>query len=159
MRLFKEIILALIVFWLGLIANLHALNQEWTKPELEVWKIEAKYWECWIKGDIEGYMRLIHENFIGWPSSSTMPSDKKAAKEFVERLLSQTKLFAFEIKPSAIRIIGDVAVVHYFLIWKNEEGNQVGSTYRITHTWKRQDSNWQVIGGVSSEIKTKPSRY
>lgn len=151
MKRSKEIIVASIILWLGVFSNLQAFGQEWRELENEVWKIEERYWTYWIESDIESLMTLLHKDFIGWPSSSKMPSDKKAARAFVENLLSQTKLIAFELKPAVIKIIGDVAVVHYFLDLKDSEGNKIGSTYRITHTWLKQDGNWQVIGGMSSE--------
>jgi ketosteroid isomerase-like protein len=151
MKLFKKIIVFSGIFCFGVLGNLQVLGQTWLEEEEGVWKIEEKYWEFWIKGNIEGLMTLIHKDFVGWPSSSKMPSDRKAAREFVEKFLAQTKLFAFEIKPAAIKIIGNVAVVHYFLILKDSEGSQVGSTYRITHTWMKQDGRWQLIGGMSAD--------
>jgi len=151
MKPFKKIIVYSGILCFGVIGNLQVLGQTWSEEEEGVWKIEEKYWEYWIKGDIEGLMTLIHKDFVGWPSSSKMPRDRKAAREFVEKFLAQTKLFAFEIKPASIKIIGNVAVVHYFLISKDPEGRQVGSTYRITHTWMKQDGRWHVIGGMSAD--------
>jgi len=151
MKLFKKIIVYSSIFCLGVFWSFQVLGQTWAEEEESVWKMEEKYWEYWIKRDIEGLMTLIHKDFIGWPSSSEMPSDKEDGRKFVKKFLAQTKLFTFELKPAAIKIIGNVAVVHYFLILKDSEGSQVGSTYRITHTWMKQDGRWYVIGGMSAD--------
>lgn len=63
-------------------------------------------------------MSLLHEDFLGWASSLEIPGDKKAAKEFVQNFWTQIKLAAFEMKPAGIKIIDDVAVVHYVLTWQ-----------------------------------------
>ena len=152
MKFYQQIIIISIVIGLGLFNYLDALDQKGLDPEREVWQLEERYWEYWIQKDIEGYMSLLHEDFIGWPSSLEMPGDKKAARQFVQNFWTQIKLFAFEMKPAAIKIIDDVAVVHYFLFWKDEDGHQVGNRYRLTHTWMKQGGIWQVIGGMSSEI-------
>jgi hypothetical protein len=151
----REIILISIVIGFVLFSNLDALNREQKNVEAAIWELEEHYWNCWIKEDMEGYMSLLHEDFMGWASSLETPGDKKAAREFVQNFWSQIKLFAFEMKPCAIKIVDDTALVHYFLLWKDEDENQIGNSYRITHTWLKQGGTWQVIGGMSSEIKNK----
>jgi len=155
MKSSKHIIIISIVIGFGLINNLSSINQEYSDAEKKVWQLEERYWEYWINKDIEGYLSLLHEDFLGWASSLELPGDKKASREFVQKFWTQIKLFAFEMKPTAIKIIDDVAVVHYFLIWKDKDGNQVGSRYRITHTWMKQGGKWQVIGGMSSVTNDK----
>jgi ketosteroid isomerase-like protein len=155
MKSVRQIIVISIVLGFGLFGNLEALNQAHKNAEATIWELEERYWDCWIKEDMEGYMSLLHEDFMGWASSLETPGDKKAAREFVQNFWSQIKLFAFEMKPCTIRIIDDVALVHYFLLWKDENGNQIGNSYRITHTWLKQAGIWQILGGMSSEIKTE----
>lgn len=120
--------------------------------ENQIWRLEEAYWENWIKGDLEGCMSLLHEGFIGWPSSAEKPRDKNAARKFVQDYVDQTKPFAFEIKPSAISIRTDTAVVYYSLTWKDKDGKQTGDSHRITHTWIKREDTWKVLGGMSSVI-------
>jgi ketosteroid isomerase-like protein len=155
MRPLRQIIIISIVIGFGFLGNLDAFNQAHKNVEATIWGLEERYWNCWIKEDVEGYMSLLHEDFMGWASSLEMPGDKKAARKFVQNFLSQIKLFAFEMKPCAIKIIDDTALVHYFLLLKDEDGNQIGNRYRITHTWLKQAGIWQILGGMSSEIENK----
>jgi len=158
MKSVRQIIIISIVIGFGFLSNLDALDREQKNDEATIWELEERYWDCWIKEDMEGYMSLLHEDFMGWASSLETPGDKKAAREFVQNFWSQIKLFAFEMKPCTIKIIGDTALVHYILLLKDEDGNQIGNSYRITHTWLKQGGIWQILGGMSSEIKNKPGQ-
>jgi ketosteroid isomerase-like protein len=151
MKPIKRLIIILSIFCLGVFCNFLTFSQEWSDKELEVWAMEKKYWEFWINGDIEGYMTVVHDDFIGWPASSAEPMNKEEGRDFVEKLLTQTKPIDFDIKPTGISIIDNTAIVHYFLIWKDAEGNEVGNPYRITHTWIKQGEEWKVIGGMSAD--------
>lgn len=155
MKTFIKIIVISILIGFGLFNNLGALNQEYSEAEKEIWQLEAKYWECWINKDMEGYLSLLHDGFIGWPSQLELPGDKKSARKFVQNFWNQVKLFGFDMKPAAIKIVDGVAIVHYFVNGKDEAGNRVGSKYRITHTWIKQRGKWKVMGGMSSVVSDK----
>ena len=32
--------------------------------EKQIWQQEKRYYDCWIKGDIEEYLSLLHESFF-----------------------------------------------------------------------------------------------
>ena len=135
---------------------IHAVpNQKQLELEKQIWQLEATYWKYWIKGDLESYLSLLHEGFIGWPSSLEKPRDKSAVLEFVQDYLAQKRPSAFEMKPAGIRTIANVSIVHYSLIWKDNDGNQIGDSYRVTHTWIEQEGNWKVLGGMSSIVDEK----
>jgi hypothetical protein len=150
-----RLIIISIVIGFGFLSSQGSPNQKQLDLEKQIWQLEEDYWEYLIKGDLEGYLFLLHEDFIGWPSSIEIPRDKNAAREFIQNYLAQTRPFGFEMKPAAIRIITNVSIVHYSLIWKDKEGNQIGDSYRITHTWMEQEGYWKVIGGMSSKINAK----
>ena len=44
--------------------------------EKAVWKLETTYWEDVKALDLESYKNLWHENFVGWPYSSSRPARK-----------------------------------------------------------------------------------
>ncbi len=150
MKAVKHLVLVVFVFGFGFICIQGFTNRIQADIEKKIWQLEEQYWEYWVEGDIDGYMSLLHEDFLGWPSSSVSPADKRAARKFVENYLSQSKPIAFGIKSGAIRVISNTAIVHYIVISKDEDGNQIGDSYRITHTWIEQDGTWKVMGGMSS---------
>jgi len=95
MKSVRQIIIISIVIGFGFLSNLDALDREQKNDEATIWELEERYWDCWIKEDMEGYMSLLHEDFMGWASSLETPGDKKAAREFVQNFWSQIKLFEF----------------------------------------------------------------
>jgi ketosteroid isomerase-like protein len=56
-----------------------------------------------------------------------------------------------------IRVIGNVAVVHYRLDWEIEDADGSSSTvsYRITHTWLEENGKWRILTGMSSAVATR----
>jgi hypothetical protein len=151
MKTFKKLTIFFTIMLFGFMSLQGDQHQNPEDIDYQIWKLEEKYWDYWIKADIDGYLSLLHEDFIGWPSSLDTPRDKNAAREFVLDYLAQSKPFAFEIKPAGISVITNVSIVHYHIISKDEEGNQIGDRFRITHTWIKVDGNWKVMGGMSSK--------
>jgi hypothetical protein len=77
--------------------------------------------------------------------------DMKSARQII--VLSVVIGFGFVSNLDALN--RENKLVHYFLLWKDEDGNQIGNSYRVTHTWVEQGGIWQIIGGMSAEIKNK----
>lgn len=154
MKAWKRWIIFLIILGAGFFTVYAALEQSQEEREKQIWRQEELYWQAWIDGDIDGYLSLLHESFAGWASSLDIPGDKDAARQFFLNYIKQTGPSAYEMMPCAIKIVGDTAIVHYFLVWIDEHGNRIGDRFRITHTWIEKDGEWKVLGGMSSKIET-----
>ena len=52
---------------------------------------------------------------------------------------------SYELIPQAIRLFGDIAVVHcsYELQGRDAEGREASRAGRLTHTWRRHDGKWR----------------
>ena len=135
MEVFKKIVVYSSILCFVVFANLQALDQRWSEEEESLWKVETQYWEYWIKQDVEGIMSLIHKDFIGWPSSSEMPSDKKAARKFVKRLLAQAKLSAFELRPAAIKIQAMWLLFSFHKKYLSNEPCNIFRIIRVLFIW------------------------
>jgi len=66
---------------------------------------------------------------------------------------SDTKILSFEIRPQTVHIYGSMAIVHYFIDGETESNEKVTSTttFRITHTWIKENDKWQILGGMSAK--------
>ena len=62
------------------------------------------------------------------------------------------KFELIEFKPAGIQVSGNVAVAYYWITarWLDKSGSGNADTIRITHTWVRTGSNWQILGGMSA---------
>ena len=101
-----------------------------------------------------GVMTFWNEEGVVWPMGTPQPSrNSEVRKAYLEDLFARVKVVTFEIQPMAIKIFGDVAVVHYFIDWvsRDSDGNEEKQKTRITHTWMKKDGQWRIIGGMSAE--------
>ncbi|HLV02570.1 MAG TPA: nuclear transport factor 2 family protein [Acidobacteriota bacterium] len=128
-----------------------AIRRRWSRLEKTVWREEESYWKSLAAGDVNSYLRLFHEEFISWPCESPRPSDKPAVRQMLENLKKSYRLLSYELNPLSIRVVGDTAVVYYFVRYVVEaHGEQIEDTRRISHTWIFQDGGWKIMGGMSS---------
>lgn len=128
-----------------------ASAQEWSAAQREVWSLEEAYWERRQRGDVEGFMDLWDEDFVGWPHWAREPMTKADIRKSVaEGALSG--LVGYELSPKAIQLFGEIAVVHYAweLQGRDVEGREASREGRLTHTWRRHSGKWRIIGGMSS---------
>ncbi len=123
-----------------------AMGKEWSDVQNKVWQMEQDYWESIRSGDIEGYLDLIHDSVIAWPANRRYPMDKTQTKFLVQQMINSKAFTSVELVPEEVLVIDDTAVVYY--TYKLKAGISAGS--RIIHTWKKQEGQWKMIGGMSS---------
>ena len=125
------------------------------KMEEEAWQMEVKYWDCVQRIDTVEYKKLWHENFIGYPSFGTGVSDKSKIAVWIPDLHKDTTLtFSHKLHKKASNAIDDVVLVFYDVdeIWTNAENEVVRKlTYKLTHTWKKYDDKWLILGGLAAK--------
>jgi ketosteroid isomerase-like protein len=129
------------------------------KDEAQIWNLEKAYWECVKANDLEKYRALWHDDFLGWPFVSSVPTRKDHITDWITANTSKRlTLQSYSIEPLAIQVTGDIAINHYRIKanWANSEGAEVRTdALRITHTWIRTHGTWQIIGGMSAPVNEK----
>ena len=127
--------------------------------EAQVWNLEKAYWEYAKANDLEKYRGLWHEDFVGWPTSSSTPMRKDHITDWITRNTSKgVKMQSYAIEQLAIQVTGDIAIDHYRVKigWagpgRTESNTEV---IRITHTWLRAHGSWQIIGGMSAPVNAE----
>ena len=126
---------------------------EQSKEEQEAWKLESDYWKYVQAADLEKYKSLWHPNFVGWPSVSAVPVRKDQITDWItEHTKNNEHLQWYHIDQAASQQTENVVVTHYWVtfFWVNKEGNGEPGTVRITHTWIKTATGWQIVGGMSS---------
>ena len=117
-----------------------------------VWEMEEAYWRYVSSGNVEEYVALWHDDFVGWPCSSWTPTGKTDIGAWVERIRDNNWTLTYELQPEAIRLFGDVAIVHYAAEYVFDFGDGttqgVGEWRKFTHTWMQIGDDWQIIGGM-----------
>ena len=122
--------------------------------EQAVWKLEADYWKFVKAVDLEGYRGLWHVNFVGWPSSSAQPARKGHITDWITGLTGKgLRLQWYSIEPAASQATENIVITHYWVtaFWSDAKGNgDPPETNRITHTWIKTPTGWQILGGMSA---------
>jgi hypothetical protein len=146
----------LIIFILALSMAIPSLAQQ-TENEKAVWKLENTYWEYVKALDMDHYKGLWHENFVGWPYSSSQPARKDHITDWIKAHTDKGATLAwFELQPADSRATENLVVTEYWLtsLWADKAGHGEPFTQRVTHTWIETASGWQILSGMSATVPT-----
>ena len=61
--------------------------------------------------------------------------------------------FSHTLHKKAVNAIDDVVMVFYDAdeIWTDQKNKEVRKeTYKLTHTWKKYDGKWLILGGMAA---------
>lgn len=128
-----------------------------SKKELEneAWQMEERYWDYVQKIDTVAYQNLWHDDFVGYPSFGDGVSTKSKTAIWLHELHKDLNLiFSYKLYRKATNAIDDVVIVFYDAdaIWTDKKGNMVKTkTFKLTHTWKKYNDNWVILGGMGAE--------
>lgn len=135
-----------------LLAALPCFAQELKlSPEQEqVWRMEEKYWQIVEARDREAYIALWDEDFVGWPDNCAGPIRKDVIRSDTFGTLRGLK--NFHLEPRAVQVFQDVAITYYVVAaaYATKAGSNEVLAFRCTHTWRKVNGVWLIIGGMSS---------
>ena len=129
-----------------------AVAQEST-DETAVWKLEQSYWNSVKTLDLVSYRALWHPDFLGWPYSSPAPQHKDHITDWIDQYTAKgLRLRSYSVRPAGSHATRDIVVTYYWLTatWEDKNGHGDPETSRITHTWLRTPTGWQIFGGMSA---------
>lgn len=128
------------------------LEQQLRADQEAVWNGERNYFQYLRDRNLQGFMSLWDDNFVGWPDYSDYPLRKGDIEAgMVEEFQSGKKpsLQVSSPSPLAVGVFGNVAVTHYF--WP-EADKSSPVQYRVMHVWQSEVGGWRIIGGMDCEV-------
>jgi Domain of unknown function (DUF4440) len=137
---------------LGSLLSSDGPAQAATSDEQTVWNLEHSYWHFVETNDLASYRNLWHDNFLGWPSVSPAPVRKEHITDWISSQTSQGLTFRLvDFKSAAIQRTGGIIVVHYWVrcLWIGKTVDSTPYTLRVTHTWLKTSTSWQILSGMS----------
>lgn len=150
MRRFWFVVAVAIVVAFGAVSP---FAQQQATDDKTVWNLEHSYWDFVKALDLESYKKLWHPNFVGWPSVSPRPARKDHITDWITSHSEKgERLQSFTLVEADSQATENVVVTHYWLTtaWSGKDGAGKPATIRVTHTWIRTASGWQIIGGMSA---------
>jgi len=124
-----------------------------------VWDMEDAYWRYVQAGDVDRYLTLWHDDFIGWPCAwgALHPVGKASIGSWVERIRDEKLKLTYRIQREAGQDFGAVVAVHYStpMTYEYPDGRVTGKDqlYKFTHTWLWDGTGWQIISGMCAPLE------
>lgn len=122
----------------------------------QVWRREADYWRFVKAGDVDGYVSLWHDKFIGWPCGQEHPKRKASIGDWVREVRDKHINVTSDLTREGAEDFGNVVVVHYRFTrvdtYPDGHVEGKGKESKITHTWKRISDTWVIIGGMCGTL-------
>ncbi|MHC1706423.1 MAG: DUF4440 domain-containing protein [Bacteroidales bacterium] len=132
------------------ISGANSLNaqENWSPTQKEVWKNVNDYFSAFSKGDIQGYLSYIHEDFEGWEYNAPFPRRKADVEKMLTNFFKTNKVVTLNLTPVTVKVMGETAFVHYSMAATLDNGDQKKSeiTARYTDILVKQGNKWVIIG-------------
>lgn len=103
-------------------------------------------------------MACYHDDFLGWANDMPAPRDKAWQRVRAPLDYAGSDVIASSIQPLAVRIYGNVAIVHYYLyrLSRDKAGKDIPARVRWTDVLLKQGNRWVWIadhGGADPGTK------
>src|SRR5260370_14123845 len=120
--------------------------QEMTPAQKEVWQMEEAYWNDVKASNSDHYATLSHYSFLGWPRDRDRPLGKKDLTEGAAKKMAAGRVVSCEFLSKAVTVVGDVGVTQYSVkaTIARKDGTNETYTSRVTHTWLKTGSTWEI---------------
>lgn len=119
----------------------------------EIWQLEENYWKYVKEKDIKAYLSLWDENFIGYPSNNIIGNKAHITDWLRELYKDRSGVYNYTLTRKVENVFDDIVIVLYDVAqtWSNDKDEIVKrSNIKITHTWKKTDKGWLIIGGMGA---------
>ena len=128
-----------------------ALNNPKDTIEEKLWHLEEAYFANLYKANYDGVLAIVHDKFLGWPSSADKPLDKEGSSAFMRKLIPSPSPCNFSIEREGLRLLDNFAITQYIIhvSCKGKDGKSKETSSRITHTWIKEGKDWKLLGGMS----------
>jgi hypothetical protein len=135
-----------------LLAAPPAIAQHWTAEEQEVLDTITECWDAWVNAlDNETPDHFYNncrsdEDALFWWTLDGAPEGKRAVYRRWDQVREVDSNW-IDMRPVAIRIFGDVAIVYLYGYWMaNTPDGPTVTQYKRTEVFQRRDDGWTFIG-------------
>ena len=126
--------------------------QNLSPDQKAVWERELTYCRFLQNADLNGYMSLWDESFVGWPNHDPAPVTKSDIRQEVAAEIKAGDKVSCHPVLKRVNVLGDIAITFYVLelTTVKKDGKREEAKPRITHTWRKRNNEWKIVGGMSA---------
>ena len=139
-------------YWIE-VNSVHDASASVEQIKNKVWQLEEHYWKYVKEQNLQAYCTLWDENFIGYPSNNIIGNKAHITDWLVELYKDKTGVYNYALTRKVENVFDDIVIALYDVAqtWTNDKGEVVKrSNIKITHTWKKTDKGWLIIGGMGA---------
>src|ERR1043165_3889055 len=119
---------------------LPAASKDWNSDEKA--RLEEAYWRYVSTGDVDSYVKLWHDDFVGWPCFEWAPARKGDIGKWVRDIRDNRWKFTYQLKPLDVQEFRDDTVIVYYAaeyVYDYGDGTRSGAGLwrKFTHTWMK----------------------
>ena len=137
-----------VAFLLLLISPEQLQAQTWSAAEKEVLQALDECHVAYKEEDLEALMATCyHDDYVRFRYGAPTTFDKADVRKGTQIDWANSDVVEWWVKPLAIRIVGDVAIIHYYSYfrYRDEDGKETGGRNRFTDVWVKQEGKWLKI--------------
>lgn len=148
MKVFTTVALGLV---LGLAAGPAIAAGNWNAAQQEVWAAEEMMWQLMNTDNVDGFLALIHKDYIGWSYEAPVPYGKESTRKWMKYWIPQRKMLIYDLSPVAIAVFGNFAIVDYYYsmiveIGKDDDTKKKEYNGRWVDIFMKEGGKWMLIG-------------
>ena len=126
---------------------------KYTPEGAAVWKMEETYWVYRQTNDEAKFRTLWHPKAVGWPANETHPVTPPTLGSLGRGMGQLGRVTSYELTEEAVEVFDNTAITHYRVLFTTEkDGKRTSHSMRITHTWMKSGTTWQIVGGMSADL-------
>lgn len=122
-------------------------------PLEELASIEDRYWRTVAALDVDSYLELHAEDYLGWPSFADQPTAaaglRQGLEAFTASVVEGSLRYAIELRGATGN--RDSPTVYSEVAWSYEsvDGTRFDLVERFAHVWRRTGGRWELLGAMS----------
>jgi catechol 2,3-dioxygenase-like lactoylglutathione lyase family enzyme len=119
----------------------------------EIWQKEEDYWSYVKENNLDAYRKLWDEQFIGYPSNNNIAGKDHITDWITDLYKDKSQQFSYQLTRKVENVFGSIVITLYDVLetWTNEKKEVIKKlNIKITHTWKKTDKGWLIIGGMGA---------
>jgi hypothetical protein len=138
---------------LAFLLPLTVQGQDWTPEQQGVWAWEVA---CLETLDLETKGACFHDDFIGLGTGEAEPTTKSDRMQVFAETLETTELVSFDLRPLAINLHGNTAVLIYeaaMVVRDKATGEETRPVIRWTDVAVREGERWSWIADHGTVVE------
>lgn len=131
-----------------------AFGQQLNAEQQEVWDMVERCWAAIANDDANVLLDCFDDDYSFWWAEDVLPFRKDLVSSMVPVALAAEDWAGYDVRPAAIVVRGDVAIVHWGARWflRTPEGTLEPVAERASMTLVRENGRWRYLGGGGSPV-------